>query len=608
VRSQSPFTPRRFVTLLGIVISIACVAWIVPSLDLEELVRELKDVNPFHLFTAILLTILSYFARAWRWPFFFGSKAPNLIESYRCLILGFFMNNVLPARMGEFVRAHLVGRATRQSRSIALATIAAERLADGVTISLIFAILFTFASREAEASGAEEIFYAVYLFIAATIVAALTLAYRHYFYRLLERLGHIMPGHISKYTLARIKRFIQGLEPLMHSRRLIVLGAQSMIVWGIEMVVYFEVARAFDQPLSLGGVALFLAAVNFSSLIPAAPGGIGVIEAFASLALVHIGVPREKALAMVGTQHLIQYLVVCLPGAYFTLKLGLGKLLMLRSSEADEENVSQDKEIEIYTRKLPIGDVDVSIVLPAYNEEVRLPKTLLSIINYFKKHPRTYEVIVVDDGSKDGTARVVEEMSGIFPEVSLIRLPQNRGKGFAVRTGMLAAVGRRVLYNDADGASPIEEIERLDKALNQGAQVAIGSRAMYSRETTIETNWHRKFMGRIFNGVVNILVLPGVADTQCGFKMFTKAAAQHIFSRQKAERFSFDVEILFLARKNDFKITEVPINWANVPGSKVNLFADSLQMFLDVVKFRLTDFMGGYETSGLVETSGSQDT
>ena len=236
-----------------------------------------------------------------------------------------------------------------------------------------------------------------------------------------------------------------------------------------------------------------------------------------------------------------------------------------------------------------------SIVIPAYNEEERLPSTLEDTLAFLDQKGVEYEVIVVDDGSSDGTAELVQKFAKNSPRVRLLTYPKNRGKGYAVRLGMLNARGNVVLYADADGATPIEEIERLQRAVDQGAEVVIGSRAMYSKETQVKTVIHRKILGRVFNGVVNFVVVPGIADTQCGFKMFPRAVAQDIFSRQRSEGFSFDVEVLFLAGKLGYKITEVPINWTNIPGSKVNLVKDSMLMLIDVFKFRLRDLFRGYK-------------
>ena len=231
--------------------------------------------------------------------------------------------------------------------------------------------------------------------------------------------------------------------------------------------------------------------------------------------------------------------------------------------------------------------VSISVVVPAFNEERRLPPTLIDIIDFFERKGTPYEVIVVDDGSRDNTAEVVRKFERVRPEVRLIQLPKNQGKGHAVRLGVLNSRGLRILFVDADGATPIAEMERLQAALDSGSDVAIGSRALASTDTKVATSLHRKVLGRVFNRCVNIILLPSIADTQCGFKMFSRKAALFLFRKQTSDRFSFDVELLFLARKAGLRVAEVPINWTNVPGSKVNLVVDALLMFRDVFRFRV---------------------
>ncbi len=230
--------------------------------------------------------------------------------------------------------------------------------------------------------------------------------------------------------------------------------------------------------------------------------------------------------------------------------------------------------------------LELSIVIPAYNEELRLPPTLIDMIDYFDQREISYEIVVVDDGSRDQTADVVEKYAKLRPKVRLIKVSPNQGKGNAVRAGVLDSKGELILFADADGATPIREYERLESAIQAGADLAIGSRALRSNDTKVVTRWYRKLLGQSFNRIVNFLVLPGIVDTQCGFKLFRRKVARFLFTHQKSKQFSFDVEILFLAKKVGLKIAEVPINWRNIPGSKVNLAVDATKMFLDVLTFR----------------------
>ena len=228
----------------------------------------------------------------------------------------------------------------------------------------------------------------------------------------------------------------------------------------------------------------------------------------------------------------------------------------------------------------------LSIVVPAYNEQFRIEPTLDEILRVCRGLKITFEVIVVDDGSHDETSKVVQRKQISNPEIKLITLPQNRGKGFAVRTGIQSANGTFVGFADADGSSPFTQITELMNALGHDYEVAIGSRALPSKETKVQTSLHRRLFGRVFNTAVNVFLVPGITDTQCGFKLFTKRAAHFLFSLQKSDGFSFDVEILFLAQRCGIKIIEVPINWHNVAGSKVNLLSDSVKMLIDTIRFR----------------------
>ena len=238
--------------------------------------------------------------------------------------------------------------------------------------------------------------------------------------------------------------------------------------------------------------------------------------------------------------------------------------------------------------------IELSVIIPAYNEESRLPKTLESVYQYLKNRGGSFEVVVVDDGSHDNTSDLVLEYGKEHPEVRLLSYQPNRGKGFAVRSGMMAAKGERMLIDDADGSSPIEEVARLEQALANGADVAIGSRAKPDESREVKALLHRKFIGNTFNAIVQSLLLPGLYDTQCGFKLFKREAARDIFSVNRIDGFGFDVEVLYIAKMRSYKIEELAINWANMEGSKVNVLVDSPKMLLEVLKVTLSAWFGFY--------------
>jgi dolichyl-phosphate beta-glucosyltransferase len=230
----------------------------------------------------------------------------------------------------------------------------------------------------------------------------------------------------------------------------------------------------------------------------------------------------------------------------------------------------------------------LSIVIPAYNEERRLPETLRQILGWLAHTSFTFrELIVVDDGSRDGTVRVVEDFAKANPFVRLAKNPGNRGKGYAVRNGMLEAKGEWILYTDADLSTPIGEIEKLCRAAReQGAAVAIGSRAVDRSLVEVHQPALRELSGRAFNLVMRAVTGLPFRDTQCGFKLYRADAARQIFSQQKQEGFSFDVEDLLIAKKLGLRAVEVPVRWANVEGTKVRL-SQGIMSFLDLVKIRM---------------------
>ncbi len=237
----------------------------------------------------------------------------------------------------------------------------------------------------------------------------------------------------------------------------------------------------------------------------------------------------------------------------------------------------------------------LSIVIPAYNEEKRLPTSLDQVVPWLcARTPRLAEIIVVDDGSTDGTAALVEDYARTHPMVRLVRNPGNQGKGYAIRNGMLAARAEWILYSDADLSTPIEEADKLyAMARERNASVAIGSRALDRSLVSVHQPLFREYSGRFFNLVMRLLTGLPFDDTQCGFKLFEKNAATLIFSRQILNGFSFDVEDLYIARQCGIRVVEVPVRWANAEGSKVRL-PQALQSFADLVTIRRNGMAGKY--------------
>lgn len=227
------------------------------------------------------------------------------------------------------------------------------------------------------------------------------------------------------------------------------------------------------------------------------------------------------------------------------------------------------------------------MVVPAYNEEERLPRTLARLDEYYRTQPYTWDVTVISDGSKDGTERVVEEFAKDHPGFRLVASHPNRGKGYVVRKGMLEAKGDLVLFCDADLATPQEETEKLLAHIEAGADIAIGSRPL--AESTLERHQplYRELLGRAFNKVVQMIAVRGIDDTQCGFKMFTRKSAQDVFKRCKLDGFSFDFEAIMIARDLGYRVDEVPIRWSHVEGSKVVLLRDGPRMLRDLAQLRL---------------------
>ncbi len=232
---------------------------------------------------------------------------------------------------------------------------------------------------------------------------------------------------------------------------------------------------------------------------------------------------------------------------------------------------------------MPQNNPYLSIIIPAYNEEKRIGDSLDKILKFLAGFDYTFEIIVVDDGSSDGTSDIVNKYGN---NIHLISQPGNMGKGAAVRAGMLAAKGELRVFSDADLSTPIHELNKVIPIINEGYDIFIGSRALDYSSIKEHQPFYREFMGKTFNKIVQALVIKGIKDTQCGFKAFTKEASETVFRQAKIDGFGFDVEILYLANKAGLKAKEVSVEWYNDERSKVNPVTDSLKMFLELLKIK----------------------
>ena len=233
-----------------------------------------------------------------------------------------------------------------------------------------------------------------------------------------------------------------------------------------------------------------------------------------------------------------------------------------------------------------------SIIIPAYNEEKRISKTVARILEFFEKKKVDFEIIVVNDGSKDKTSEAVKIFRN--KKIRLLEFSPNHGKGFAVKQGMLNAKGDIILFSDADLSTPIEEFDKLINYIKD-FDVIIGSRSIKGANVVKHQPFYRELMGKIFNKIVRLFTIRGIIDTQCGFKIFNQKAAKDVFSRTRITGFGFDVEALFLAKISGYKIKEVPVTWINDEQTKISPVKDSLKMFIEVLKVRINYWEGKYK-------------
>lgn len=246
-----------------------------------------------------------------------------------------------------------------------------------------------------------------------------------------------------------------------------------------------------------------------------------------------------------------------------------------------------------------MSQFELSVIIPVFNEEKRVSKTLEAAFKYLKAKKIRAEILVVDDGSRDETLKVVGKFKNKTTSrqvLKILKQPVNRGKGAAVKTGALAAKGNIVLYMDADNATPLSEFEKFKPAFKKGVDVIVGSRAVDRAQVKVHQPLYREVIGRVGNIIIQLLVVPGINDTQCGFKAFTLKAAQSIFPLQTIERFGFDVELLFIAKIQGLSILEASVQWMDDPNTRVNALRDSIRTFVDLFIIRWNDLKGRYSS------------
>jgi dolichyl-phosphate beta-glucosyltransferase len=567
--------------------------------DMRQTMVSVRQAHLSLLALGFAMMAVGYLLRGARWQIW--ERSLSYLDSLRLILIGFMGNNLLPARMGEILRAHCASVKTSddRGRTTALASIAAERILDGVILAVFGLVAVAVVPVD------RRLRWALFLISLALagLASGLVLGIRFHegIRSFIAVANRKFPGHISAFAREKATQFLDGILPLGTWPRMLGAITTTAIIWAIEVGSYYFVALAVWDGIRVSTALLFVAVVNFASLVPLTMGGIGTIEATATPFLISAGIPASVALAMVLLQHAGQYLFTTITGGIFYLAGGFYRVPLadpkalaphLPAPAAPSPVLEETRSIlghlcESVELKPPSrGEVQLSIVIPAYNEQARLPRTVLETIHWCTIRNLDFELIIVDDGSRDETmalARLFEES-----DVRILALAcPHVGKGAAVRMGILNAKGRFVLFMDADGATPLNEIPKLLAAVDEGQDVAIGSRVVqHPGEVEVKTALHRRFIGRSFAFFVNLFAIEGIGDTQCGFKMFRREAAAAIFSRQKTVGFAFDVEILFIARRLSMSISEIPVNWVAQPGSKVNLVTDSIRMLWDISHIR----------------------
>jgi len=567
--------------------------------DLRQGMAAARQAHASVLGLGFALMVAAYLVRGARWRIW--ERSLSYWDALRLILIGFMGNNVLPARLGEVLRAHCAASKAGENRgrTSLLASIAAERILDGVLLSAFCLVGITLVPLDGNLRKALLLVSLVFAGLAAGLI--LGIRCKEQIHSATVAANRRFPCRLTTFARHKADHFLEGLLHLGTLTRMLAALAITAIIWSLEIGFYYCLGRAVSSNLTLPVAILFLVVVNFASIVPFTMGGIGTIEAIAPVFLISAGIPSDPALVMVLMQHAAQFLfttatggVLYFAGGFYRIPLASAKAATPAQPSPQPSPVLQALHLSLaqlgesiaLKPPLPRGETLLSIVIPAYNEQARLPRTVLETIHWGTMRDIDFEIIIADDGSTDHTldgARLFEESDA---RVRVLACP-HLGKGAAVRMGMLNAKGRFVLFMDADGATPLDEMPKLLAALEQGHDLAIGSRVVrHPGEVEVKTSPLRRLVGRSFALFANLLAVEGVRDTQCGFKMFRREAVAEIFARQKIAGFAFDVEVLFLARRLGLSIAEIPVNWVAQPGSKVNLVTDSIKMLWDISRIR----------------------
>lgn len=590
----------------ALIVSVLILFALLKRFDLQGTLEFVHQARPGRLLLGVVLMVLAYLLRGARWRIW--ERSLSFWDSLRLILIGFMGNNVLPARLGEILRAHCTAAKTvddDRGRTAVLASIAAERVLDGLILAAFGLVSISLVSIDRRLEWALLLVSIAFAGLGTVLVLGVR---AHSRIRAFIAAAHRkFPGHMTAFAREKVTHFLDGLLSLGTPRRLAGAVTLTTLIWSIEVGVCYFMGTAVWSGMSLRAAVLFLVVVNFASLAPFTIGGIGTIEAIAPLYLISGGVPPSAALAVVLLQHASQYLfttvtggVLYFSGGFFRIPLArpkAGGASGMRSASKVDTHRAADASVIQETRSslgqfseslrpVRLREIELSIVIPAYNEQARLPRTVLETIKWCSTRNLEFELVIADDGSRDATlavARLFEENDG---RIRALACP-HMGKGATVRMGVMNARGRVILFMDADGATPLDEIPKLLAAIESGYDVAIGSRVLQQPgEVEVKTSVHRRLIGRVFAFFVNLFAIEGIADTQCGFKAFRRAASEAIFARQKTVGFAFDVEILFIANRLGLSISEIPVNWHAQPGSKVNLVTDSIKMLWDISHIR----------------------